>query len=212
MNILALAFIDVDIVFCARYELNMMTAAHKTVFENLFKEKKFYEIPNALYRGWLGFKIAAVGSEEEVFDNILAAKTVTSIPRGKKRKVDGPTGAAKWDVTSAENLALFKAREDEKSEKEAKKKEAAEKKKEKEEEREAKKREKEEQAQEKKRQREERKTQATARREAAAAAKAAKKAEVEAKKVEKTMTEESQVDEAIPGPSGARKSLRPRKC
>ena len=54
----------------------MMTAAHKTVFENLFKAKKFYEIPNALYRGWLGFKIAAVGSEEEVFNNILAAKTV----------------------------------------------------------------------------------------------------------------------------------------
>ena len=51
----------------------MMTAAHKTVFENLFKAKKFYKIPNTLYRGWLGFKIAAVGSEEEVFNNILAA-------------------------------------------------------------------------------------------------------------------------------------------
>ena len=53
--------IDVDVVCCARYELNMMTAAHKTTFEDLFKKKKFYEIPNALYRGWLGFKISAVG-------------------------------------------------------------------------------------------------------------------------------------------------------
>ena len=42
---------------------------------------------------------------EEVFDNILAAKTVTNIV-----KVDGPIEAAKWDVTSAENLALFQAR------------------------------------------------------------------------------------------------------
>ena len=51
--------------FCARYEVNMMTAAQKTIFENLFKQKKFHEIPNALYRGWLGFKIAAVSNMEE---------------------------------------------------------------------------------------------------------------------------------------------------
>ena len=31
-----------------------------TFFGNLFKQKKFYEIPNAVYRGWLGFKIAAL--------------------------------------------------------------------------------------------------------------------------------------------------------
>ena len=151
--------VDVDVVCCARYELNMMTAAHKTTFEDLFK-KKFYDIPNALYRGSLGFKTAAVGSEEQVFDNdnILAAKTVTEIPRASKKwRVEGPTGAAKWDVTSPENLALFKSREEEKSEKEAKKKEAEEKKKEKEKEREAKKKEKEEQTQEKRREREERK-------------------------------------------------------
>ena len=42
----------------------MMTAAQKTVFGNLFKQKKFIEIPNAVYRVWLGFKIAAMGSEE----------------------------------------------------------------------------------------------------------------------------------------------------
>ena len=42
---------------------------------------------------------------EEVFDNILAAKTVTNIV-----KVDGPIEAAKWDVNNAENLALFQAR------------------------------------------------------------------------------------------------------
>ena len=204
--------IDVDVVCCARYELNMMTAAHKTTFEDLFK-KKFYDIPNALYRGSLGFKTAAVGSEEQVFDNILAAKTVTEIPRASKnRRVEGPTGAAKWDVTSPENLALFKSREEEKSEKEAKKKEAEEKKKEKEKEREAKKKEKEEQIQEKRREREERKTQ----KEAAAAAKkaerAAKKADEEAKKVEKSKkTKEMKVDDPIPGPSNTRKSARSRK-
>ena len=145
--------VDVDVVCCARYELNMMTAAHKTTFEDLFK-KKFYDIPNALYRGSLGFKTAAVGSEEQVFDNILAAKTVTEIPRASKNR---RVGAVKWDVTSPENLALFKSREEEKSEKEDKKKEAEEKKKEKEKEREAKKKEKEEQTQEKRREREERK-------------------------------------------------------
>ena len=189
----------------------MMTAAHKTVFENLFKAKKFYEIPNALYRGWLGFKIAAVGSEEEVFNNILAAKTVSEILWAKKRRLEGPTGASKWDVASSENLALFKSREDEKAEKEAKKKEADEKKKEREEEREAKKKEKEEQIEEKKRQREEKKTLATAKKEAAAAKKAdkaAKKAAEEAKKAEKEKENESQLDDPIPGPSNARKSLR----
>ena len=58
-----------------------------TFFGNIFKQKKFYEIPNAVYRGWLGFKIAAVGSEEEVFNQILAAKTVSEIPRAKKRRL-----------------------------------------------------------------------------------------------------------------------------
>ena len=175
----------------------MMTAAQKTIFEDLFKQKKFYEIPNAVYRGWLGFKIAAVGSKAEVFANILAAKTVTQIPRAKKRRIDGPIGAAKWDVTSRENLALFQAREEEKAEKEAKKKEAEEKKKEKEEQREAKKREKEEQIQEKKRQKEERKRE----REEAAAAKKAEKA---AKKAEKAR-EAKEVDETVPGTSNTRK-------
>ena len=51
---------------------------------------------------------------EGLFDKILAAKTITEIPRAKKNRVDGPTGAAKWDVTSTENLSLFKNREVEK--------------------------------------------------------------------------------------------------
>ena len=190
----------------------MMTSAHKTISENLFKAKKFYEIPNALYRGWLGFKIAAVGSEEEVFDNILAAKTVTEIPWSKKRRVEGPAGAAKWDVTSAENLALFKSREDEKAEKEAKKKETEEKKKEKE--REAKKKKKEEQIKQKKRQREEKKSLAPAKREAAAAKKAekaAKKAAEEEKKAEKVKENVSQMDDPEPGPSNGRKTSRKTK-
>ena len=166
-----------------------MTAKQKTDFENLFKEKKFYEVPDPIYRGWLGFKIAVLGTEENVFDNILAAKTITEIPRAKKKRVEGPSGAAKWDVTNDQNLALFKAREDEKAEKEARKKEAEEKKKEREEEREAKKKEKEEQIQERRRQREEKKEVA-----------AAKRAEKAAKKAEKAKERE-----AVPGPSNTRK-------
>ena len=57
--------------------------------------------------------------------NGLAAKTIAKIPRAEKR-VEGPIGAAKWDVTTDQNLALFKAREDEKDEKEARMKEAEE--------------------------------------------------------------------------------------
>ena len=185
-----------------------MTAAQKTVFEDLFKAKRFYEVSNATYRGWLGFKIAAVGSEDEVF-NILAAKTVTKIPRAKRRRLEGPTGAAKFDVTSPENLALFKSREDEKDEKEVRKKQAEEKKKEKEQERESKKREKEELNEQKRRQREERRSLINARKEAAAAKKtekAAKKAEEVTKKIEKAKEKESQkVDESVPGPPGQRK-------
>ena len=114
-------------------------------------------------------------------------------------------------VTSPENLAPFKSRE-EKSEKEAKKKEAEEKKKEKEKEREAKKKEKEEQTQEKRREREERKTQKEAAVAAKKAERAAKKADEEAKKVEKSKkTKEMKVDDPIPGPSNTRKSARSRK-
>ena len=94
----------------------MMTAKQKTNFEKLFKEKKFCEVPDPIYRGWLGFKIAVLGTEENMFHNSLAAKTIAKIPRAEKR-VEGPIGAAKWDVTSDQNLALFKVREDEKAEK-----------------------------------------------------------------------------------------------
>lgn len=96
----------------------MMTAKQKTNFEKLFEEKMFYEVPDPiyLYRGWLGFKIAVLGTEENMFHNSFAAKTIAKIPRAEKR-VEGPIGAAKWDVTSDQNLALFKVREDEKAEK-----------------------------------------------------------------------------------------------
>ena len=51
-----------------------------------------------------------------MFHNSFAAKTIAKIPRAEKR-FEGPIGAAKWDVTSDQNLALFKVREDEKAEK-----------------------------------------------------------------------------------------------
>ena len=77
----------------------MMTAKQKTNFEKLFEEKKFYEVPDPIYRGWIGFKIAVLGTEENMFHNSLAAKTIAKIPRAEKR-VEGPIGAAKCDVTS----------------------------------------------------------------------------------------------------------------
>ena len=51
-----------------------------------------------------------------MFHNSLAAKTIAKIPRAETG-VEGPIGDAKWDVTSDQNLALFKVREDEKAEK-----------------------------------------------------------------------------------------------
>ena len=83
----------------------MMNAGQKKMFENLFKDKKFFEVKNATYRAWLSFKIAAIGFELEVFNNMLATQTVTAIPHGKKRRMAGPSGAAKWDVANPENLA-----------------------------------------------------------------------------------------------------------
>lgn len=94
----------------------MKTAKQKTNFKKLFEEKKLYEVPDPIYRGWLGFKIAVLGTEENMFHNSFAAKTIAKIPRAEKR-FEGPIGAAKWDVTSDQNLALFKVREDEKAEK-----------------------------------------------------------------------------------------------
>ena len=76
-------------IFCVRHELNMMNVSQKTQFEKLFKEKMFYEIPNPIYRGWLGFMIATLCSEENVFDNILAAKTITKIPQSQGQTREG---------------------------------------------------------------------------------------------------------------------------
>ena len=76
-------------IFCVRHELNMMNVSQKTQFEKLFKEKMFYEIPNPIYRGWLGFMIATLCSEENVFDNILAPKTITKIPQSQGQTREG---------------------------------------------------------------------------------------------------------------------------
>ena len=73
-------------IFCVRYEFNMMNV---TQFKKLFKEKKFYEIPNPIYRGWLGFMIAALCSEGNVSDNILAAKTITKITWSQGQRREG---------------------------------------------------------------------------------------------------------------------------
>ena len=67
----------------------MMNVSQKTQFDKLFKEKMFYEIPNPIYRGWLGFMIATLCSEENVFDNILAAKTITKIPQSQGQTREG---------------------------------------------------------------------------------------------------------------------------
>ena len=57
-----------------------------TFFGNLFKQKKFYEIPNAVYRGWLGFKIAAVGSEEEAAAANKADKAAKKAAEEEKKE------------------------------------------------------------------------------------------------------------------------------
>ena len=68
----------------------------------LFRDKTVF---NAVYRGWQGFKIAAVGSEEEVFANILTAKTVTEIPSHGPVKTTNITGLGAWHLTHA--LSIF---------------------------------------------------------------------------------------------------------
>ena len=67
----------------------MMNVSQKTQFEKLFKEKMFYEIPNPIYRGWLGFMIATLCSEENVFDSILAAKTIIKYPWSQGQRREG---------------------------------------------------------------------------------------------------------------------------
>ena len=57
--------------------------------ENVSQAEEVLRNSQCCVQGWQGFKIAAVGSEEEVFNNILAAKTVSEIPRAKKRRLEG---------------------------------------------------------------------------------------------------------------------------
>ena len=155
-------------IFCVRYEFNMMNVSQKTQFKKLFKEKKFYEIPNPIYRGWLGFMIAALCSEGNVFDNILAAKTITKITWSQGQRREGlmvqlelPSG-----TLPAQRTLLFSRTE--------RRKGSIEERSRREEEREAKEKEKEEQIQEKQRKREEEKSFEMVKKEAAAAKKAEK--------------------------------------
>ena len=76
-------------IFCVRHELTMMNVPQKTQFEKLLKEKLFYEIPNPIYRGWLGFMIATLCAEENVFDSILAAKTIIKYPWSQGQRREG---------------------------------------------------------------------------------------------------------------------------
>ena len=97
--------------FCVRYELNMMNVSQR----RLFKEKKFYEIPNPIYRGWLGFKIAALGSALRKTGLTTSSRPRPS-PRSQGQRREGLMVQLELprNVTSTENLALLKNREEEK--------------------------------------------------------------------------------------------------
>ena len=124
----------------------MINVSQKTQFEKLFKEKKFYEIPNPIYWGWLVFKIAAcLGLWGLVLQN----------PRGQDHHWDPMDKEEKgwWSNWSCQ-VGRYQHREACSFQEQRRRKESTVERSRREEEREAKEKEKEEQIQEKRRKRE----------------------------------------------------------
>ena len=143
--------------FCVRYEDEC--GAEDSVRKALQRKEVLRDSKSHLPRlAWLQDCRLGLCSEENWFDNILEAKTITEIPRTKKRRFDGPTGAAKKRYQHREPCSFQEQR---------RRKGSIVARSRREEEREAKEKEKEEQTQEKRRKREWEKSLEMAKKEAA---------------------------------------------
>ena len=71
-------------------------------FQDLFSNK-ILDVNEPLYQAWLHLKFAALGSEHEAFDKVLASKAPKNIPKQKRKRNDHlPKGAARHNPLSKE--------------------------------------------------------------------------------------------------------------
>ena len=71
-------------------------------FQDLFS-KKIFNVNEPLYQAWLHLKFAALGSEHEALDKVLASKAHKNIPKQKRKRNDHlPKGAARHNPLSKE--------------------------------------------------------------------------------------------------------------
>ena len=92
-------------------------------FEELFAKGRRFEITNYLWVGWLSFKLAAIGTEQEAFDLVLQERIPKNLAkRTTKRKVKKPMGPARIDPQSEEYRQIFLENKEEEEKKEEAKK------------------------------------------------------------------------------------------
>ena len=71
---------------------------------------------DSIYQSWLLLKRASVGNEIEALDALLADKIPKNLPKSKsKRKMNYPSGPARYDCTGPEWLELFRSRNEKKA-------------------------------------------------------------------------------------------------
>ena len=85
----------------ARFEIVLDKKLVKK-FQDLFS-KKIFDVNEPLYQAWLHLKFAALGSEHEALDKVLASKAPKNIPKQKRKRNDHlPKGAARHNPLSKE--------------------------------------------------------------------------------------------------------------
>ena len=97
-----------------KYEVLMLSPNQVKEFTAMFEAKQF-NIPEPLYHCWLTHKLASIPTESEALNRVLSAHTATRVPKKKtNRKQNLPTGAARYDPTSPEWVAVLEDQENRK--------------------------------------------------------------------------------------------------
>ena len=81
-----------------QYELNHLNGEQRAEFQQFFC-KKIFKVREPLYMAWLHLKVAAEGTEEEIFDHILDSTVPKGIQKRKTKRqipLSGPDRYAKY--------------------------------------------------------------------------------------------------------------------
>ena len=99
--------LDDRITHLNKFEVLLLNPTQVKEFNEFFSKKKF-DVKEPIFHSWLSLKLASIPTEAEALDRILKAHTVQNVPKRKqKRSGNLPTGAARYDPTSPEWVAVL---------------------------------------------------------------------------------------------------------